>query len=120
MPPRAAVKKLAINAWATMDSSGASLSAGNAKLQFDALLAQRPSTGAAFCPGHSPLLLTAYAPVGAQLGAAALLQVRAFGGPVFPFSHGYCTRLTRSADFGVVGVRVAACPTPTTGVPAGY
>jgi hypothetical protein len=54
------------------------LSAGTLKLgrQQEALLAQRPVTGVAFCPGPSPLLLASYAPVGAQLGAAALLQVR--------------------------------------------
>ncbi|EFJ44849.1 hypothetical protein VOLCADRAFT_94869 [Volvox carteri f. nagariensis] len=58
------------------------LSAGTLKLgrQQEALLAQRPVTGLAFCPGPSPLLLASYAPVGAQLGAAALLQDHSLGG----------------------------------------
>lgn len=50
------------------------LSCGSARLSFDALLAQRPVVATAFCPGSEPLLLAAYAPVGAQLGAAALLK----------------------------------------------
>ncbi|KXZ56466.1 hypothetical protein GPECTOR_1g417 [Gonium pectorale] len=67
-------KKLAISAG--KDPKDAALSAGSVKLGHaqEALLSQRPVTGLAFCPGPSPLLLASYAPVGAQLGAAALLQ----------------------------------------------
>ncbi|GFR41343.1 hypothetical protein Agub_g2028 [Astrephomene gubernaculifera] len=69
-------KKLAINGWGSLDPSAGGMSAGSSKLgqQHEALLGQRPVTGSAFCQGPSPLLLAAYAPVGAQLGAAALLQ----------------------------------------------
>ncbi|GLC72440.1 hypothetical protein PLESTF_001247900 [Pleodorina starrii] len=71
-------KNLAIQPFNGPDNG---LSAGTAKLgrQQEALLAQRPVTGAAFCSGPSPLLLAAYAPVGAQLGPAALLQDHSLG-----------------------------------------
>ncbi|KAG2440517.1 hypothetical protein HYH02_010395 [Chlamydomonas schloesseri] len=74
-------KKLAINAWGNLESNSQGLSQGSAKLGLasEALLAQRPVTGLAFCAGPSPLLLAAYAPVGAQLGAAALLQDHSLG-----------------------------------------
>ena len=82
LPPCAAAKKLAINAWGNLESNSQGLSQGSAKLGLasDGLLAQRPVTGLAFCAGPIPLLLAAYAPVGAQLGAAALLQVRGGAG----------------------------------------
>eukprot|EP00198_Chlamydomonas_reinhardtii_P013195 XP_001702532.1 flagellar associated protein [Chlamydomonas reinhardtii] len=74
-------KKLAINAWGNLESNSQGLSQGSAKLGLasDGLLAQRPVTGLAFCAGPIPLLLAAYAPVGAQLGAAALLQDHTLG-----------------------------------------
>ncbi|KAG2446162.1 hypothetical protein HXX76_000757 [Chlamydomonas incerta] len=74
-------KKLAINAWGNLESNSQGLSQGSAKLGLasEGLLAQRPVTGLAFCAGPSPLLLAAYAPVGAQLGAAALLQDHSLG-----------------------------------------
>ncbi|GLI68764.1 hypothetical protein VaNZ11_013255 [Volvox africanus] len=71
-------KKMTITPLGGTDSG---LSAGTVKLgrQQEGLLAQRPVTGVAFCPGNSPLLLAAYAPMGAQLGAEALLQDHTLG-----------------------------------------
>lgn len=68
------VKKLALNQWTAVNDAAAGLSGGRVVLQHEVLLNQRPVTGTAYCQGNAPLLLAAYAPVGAQLGAAALLQ----------------------------------------------
>lgn len=52
------------------------LSGGLLHLGWDALLAHRPVTAVAFSPSPTePLLLAAYGPVGAQLGAGELLKV---------------------------------------------
>lgn len=69
--PPLGMRKLAIPA---TNAAAGSLSSGSVRLAYDVLLAQRPVSGAAYCPSAEPLLLVAYGAVGAQLGAAALLQ----------------------------------------------
>lgn len=82
--PHSSLPRLADSKKITMQSDptgGKGVSSGIVPLAHEGLLAHRPVNSLAFVPaGGEPLVLAAYGPVGAQLGAAELLKVWALCG----------------------------------------